>query len=233
MPVTESNATQHPGRGGNIFLGVAGVASLTAAEVGSYTGVHDFVVIAFILAGGILVVAAPVLHRLKTFALSPTEAKLEISPEELAVAEYQADKGEVIEASEAIDASLPIEVTATAGAEVTHPGEIPIERSPPHVVLAQVAAEELALFNPDEREAIAEELPKVGSRDQHEYGLRWGLQPNQQYRARRVGEDIRIYFRQREKTTPVEPDSFVVLGFQKAEPLEPGHERLGRMPFRR
>jgi hypothetical protein len=133
-----------------------------------------------------------------------------------------------------------VEVKAIASAEafgnpkvtVTKPGgEIPIEAPPPPVVLADIAAEELTLFTPAEREAIAEELPKVGSDDGNEYWMRWGLQLHERYRVRRVGDDIRIFFRQREKTTVVDPDSFVVLGFATANP-GPGQERLGRIPFR-
>ena len=82
------------------------------------------------------------------------------------------------------------------------------------MALAKVALEEPNLFNETEREAIVEELRKIGSRE-NEYGLRWGTQPNQQYRAHRVGDGIRIYFRQREKANVMEPDSYLVLGFQK------------------
>jgi len=76
------------------------------------------------------------------------------------------------------------------------------------------------------------ELPKIDSRDGDEYWLRWGAGAGERYRARRVGEDIRIFFRDREKGNGTELDSFVVLGFQKAEPLEPSQERLGRIPQR-
>lgn len=221
----------------NIFVGLTGLASLIFAGVGSYTGIPGGEDVVFILAGAGLVALSPVAHKLLKFKLSTTEVSVEAAAaQELEPANRQAIDGEVVDATEAIkaieaSASLEIVAAATAEAQVVHPNEIPTELPPPRVVLAEIAAAELALFSPTEREAIAEELPKVGSDDGNEYSMRWGLQPHEQYRVRRVGDDIRIFFRKREKTTVIEQDSFVVLGFAKENP-GPGQERLGRIPLR-
>jgi hypothetical protein len=226
--VTQPGASNRQRHYANIFVGLTGLASFIFAGVGSYTGMPGGLDIGFLLAGAGLVALSPVAHKLQKFKFTGKSFEFEVA-QELAVAEHQAIEGQVVEAVKGIASG---EVFGNPKVTVTKPGgEIPVEAPPPPVVLTDMAAEELALFTPAELEAIAEELPKVGSDDGNEYWMRWGVQSHERYRVRRVGDDIRIFFRQREKTTVSEPDSFVVLGFAKANP-GPGQGRLGRIPFR-
>ena len=194
-----------------VLVGVVGILLLIATVVGSYTGVHDAVAIAYLPVGGLLLVAAGLWDRLKEIGL-PGGAKIFVSapvPKQVIVGDYQATHGEVFDVG-AIESSQAFgtpNLTALHKFEVTRGRDFPSETARPHVVLAKVAVEELARFGPAEREAVIEELPQVGS-GENEYDV-----PNQQYRARRVGDDALIYFRQRDKLSVTEPNTYVVLGF--------------------
>jgi hypothetical protein len=176
---------------------------MVAAIVGQFMHEATPTNIALVGVGAAMVVIAPLLPKLESFEFGPTRAAAKFR-----AAEDDIEKGNVVEADKAVKAveaalggsgALSVEVTASADAVVI----------PANVVITQEAMATLTRLNSDDRAAVESALRTLGTAQ--DPGKIEPGSGGRSYFVRRVNPSLRLFYRLYDKTSPGEPDTFVVV----------------------
>lgn len=194
---------------------------LLAAVWGLFAERASEVTISLAVIGAGLVVTAAVLERLVgPLRIGPTGFEIAIA--EIAVGEHQLQTGQVVDAKEAVEASLSAEGTLTAEvtiggtADVTTPSEegrsVIIGRDTPPVLLTEAAHDVMGTLDTSDRKAFYAALKDLGKtgRDKQIASTRAGIM----YMERRVSPGVALVYRLLDKTSEDDPDRYVIIAIE-------------------
>lgn len=196
------------GRVATCFVGLTGLASVVIAAVGNFTKQDRATNIAFLIVGISAVVIAPLLSRLQKLKVSATEASADFS-----IPEAQIKNGQLVAAETVAGIgheSLTEHRTPEEGVADSRTTRPPSTPDLPRVLLTANAVTRLKELGPSDRAAVNQALLDLGAgADTRAVETPGG----RSYFVHSAG-NVKIYYRQLDKTNPAESDRYVVLDLQ-------------------